>query len=64
MDNLRSFDEYLERKFLESRRKAHYLMAIHECLPKIPLREQLPVIEQARLSIKLHNRATYLKVQI
>ena len=36
LDNLRSFDEYLEAKFPESRRKAYYLMAIHEHLPKIP----------------------------
>jgi len=36
LDDLRSFDEYLERKFPESRRKAYYLMAIHEHLPKIP----------------------------
>jgi hypothetical protein len=36
LDNLRSFDEYLERKFPGSRRKAYYLMAIHEHLPKIP----------------------------
>ena len=36
LDNLRSFDEYLERKFPESRRQAYYLMAIHEHLPKIP----------------------------
>jgi hypothetical protein len=35
LDNLKSFDEYLERKFPESRRKAYYLMAIHEHLPKI-----------------------------
>jgi hypothetical protein len=39
LDNLRSFDEYLERKFPESRRKAYYLMAIHEHLPKIPKRD-------------------------
>jgi len=32
--NLKSFDEYLQRKFLESRRKAYYLMSIHEQLPK------------------------------
>jgi hypothetical protein len=32
---LRSFDEFLERKFPESRRKAYYLMAIHEQLPRI-----------------------------
>jgi hypothetical protein len=36
LDNLGSFDEYLERKFPESRRKAYYLMAIHEHLPKVP----------------------------
>ena len=36
LDNLRSFDDYLERKFPESRRKAYYLMAIHEHLPKVP----------------------------
>src|SRR5690348_14956764 len=36
LENLRSFDEYLERKFPGSRRKAYYLMAIHEHLPKIP----------------------------
>jgi hypothetical protein len=39
MDNLRSFDEFLERKFPESRRKAYYLMAIHEHLPRIPKAE-------------------------
>jgi hypothetical protein len=35
VDNVRSFDEFLERKFSESRRKAYYLMAIHEPLPRI-----------------------------
>jgi hypothetical protein len=35
IDNLRSFDEFLERKFPQSRRKAYYLMAIHERLPRI-----------------------------
>src|ERR1700676_329760 len=35
LDKLRSFDEFLERKFPESRRKAYYLMAIHEQLPRI-----------------------------
>jgi hypothetical protein len=34
VDNLKSFDEFLERKFPESRRKAYYLMAIHEQLPR------------------------------
>ena len=36
LDNLKSFDEFLEKKFPESRRKAYYLMAIHEHLPRIP----------------------------
>jgi hypothetical protein len=34
VDRLKSFDEFLEKKFPESRRKAYYLMAIHERLPK------------------------------
>jgi hypothetical protein len=34
VENLHSFDEFLEKKFPESRRKAYYLMAIHEQLPK------------------------------
>ena len=34
LDNLSSFDEFLERRFPESRRKAYYLMAIHEQLPR------------------------------
>jgi hypothetical protein len=36
LDNLRSFDEFLEKKFPESRRKAYYLMAIHEQLTRVP----------------------------
>jgi hypothetical protein len=32
-ENLSSFDEFLERRFPESRRKAYYLMSIHENLP-------------------------------
>jgi len=36
LDNLKSFDEFLEKRFPESRRKAYYLMAIHEHLPRIP----------------------------
>jgi hypothetical protein len=34
VDNMKSFDEFLEKKFPESRRKAYYLMAIHEQLPR------------------------------
>jgi hypothetical protein len=33
VDNVKSFNEFLERRFPESRRKAYYLMSIHEHLP-------------------------------
>ena len=33
VERLKSFDEFLERRFPESRRKAYYLMSIHEHLP-------------------------------
>jgi hypothetical protein len=33
LENLPSFDEFLEKRFPDSRRKAYYLMAIHEHLP-------------------------------
>jgi hypothetical protein len=33
MENLKSFDDFLEKRFPESRRKAYYLMSIHEHLP-------------------------------
>ena len=33
LERLKSFDEFLERRFSESRRKAYYLMSIHEQLP-------------------------------
>src|SRR5262245_12578534 len=33
LENLKSFDEFLERRFPESRRKAYSLMSIHEHLP-------------------------------
>src|SRR5437588_9827216 len=33
VENLKSFDEVLERRFPESRRKAYYLMSIQEHLP-------------------------------
>ena len=36
LENLKSFDEFLEKRFPESRRKAYYLMAIHENLMKVP----------------------------
>jgi hypothetical protein len=33
IEKLASFDDFLERRFPESRRKAYYLMSIHEHLP-------------------------------
>ncbi len=39
LENLRSFDEFLEKRFPESRRKAYYLMSIHEYLPPQVRRE-------------------------
>jgi hypothetical protein len=39
VENLKSFDEFLEKRFVDSRRKAYYLMAIHENLRRIPKHE-------------------------
>jgi hypothetical protein len=39
LENLKSFDEFLEKRFADSRRKAYYLMAIHENLTRIPKHE-------------------------
>lgn len=39
LENLKSFDEFLEKRFPDSRRKAYYLMTIHEHLPRIAKRE-------------------------
>jgi len=36
LERLKSFDEFLEKRFPESRRKAYYLMAIHENLKRVP----------------------------
>ncbi len=43
VENLKSFDEFLERRFPESRRKAYYLMSIHEHLPP-QARHELKVV--------------------
>jgi hypothetical protein len=40
LEKLASFDDYLARRFPESRRKAYYLMSIHEQLPR-QVRNQL-----------------------
>ena len=39
LERLKSFDEFLERRFPESRRKAYYIMTIHEHLIRIPKRD-------------------------
>ncbi|HKV82584.1 MAG TPA: hypothetical protein VJP02_30830 [Candidatus Sulfotelmatobacter sp.] len=39
LEELKSFDEFLVRRFPESRRKAYYLMSIHENLPPQARRE-------------------------
>jgi hypothetical protein len=36
LEKLKSFEGFLEKRFPDSRRKAYYLMAIHEHLPRIP----------------------------
>jgi hypothetical protein len=47
LENLKSFDEFLEKRFPESRRKAYYLMAIHEQLPK-PIHRDLRKVGWAK----------------
>jgi len=59
VDNLKSFDEFLEKKFPESRRKAYYLMAIHEQLPRQTYRDLREVgwtkaTELAKVARRLH----------
>jgi len=39
IDKLKSFDEFLEKKFPQSRRKAYYLMAVFERLTPIPKKQ-------------------------
>ncbi len=36
LERLNSFDEFLEKRFPDSRRKAYYLMTIHEHLTRVP----------------------------
>jgi hypothetical protein len=68
LENLKSFDEYLERRFPESRRKAYYLMSIHEHLPPQVRKELKEVgwakgLELAKLARKQGQRfksATWL----
>ncbi len=46
-ENLKSFDEFLEKRFPQSRRKAYYLMSIHEALPP-QARRQLRAVGWAK----------------
>src|SRR5438552_16674164 len=39
LEKLKSFDEFLEKRFPESRRKAYYLVSVHEHLPPQARRE-------------------------
>jgi hypothetical protein len=39
LQNLKSFDDFLEKRFVDSRRKAYYMIAIHENLTRIPKHE-------------------------
>jgi hypothetical protein len=44
LEDLKSFDEFLEQRFPESKRKAYYLMSIHEHLPP-QARKQLKEVD-------------------
>jgi hypothetical protein len=57
VENLKSFDDFLARRFPESRRKAYYLMSIHEQLPPQVKKDLLQVgwtkgLELAKLARK------------
>src|ERR1700758_236401 len=57
LENLKSFDDFLSHRFPESRRKAYYLMSIHENLPPQVRRELKEVgwtkgLELAKLARK------------
>jgi hypothetical protein len=47
LEKLKSFDEFLEKRFPESRRKAYYLMAIHENLKRVP-KQQLREVDWSK----------------
>ena len=68
LEKLSSFDDFLSKRFPESRRKAYYLMAIHEKLtriPKLQLREvgwskAIELVKVARKDGKEFDCATWL----
>src|ERR1700730_14809923 len=57
LENLKSFDEFLEKRFPGSRRKAYYLLAIHEHLTRVP-KQQLREVgwTKARELVKVARR--------
>jgi len=68
IESLRSFDQFLEKRFPQSRRKAYYLMTIHEHLPK-QIRKELKqvgwskaaeLVKVARAEGKRFDCATWL----
>ena len=68
LERLRSFDEFIEKRFPQSRRKAYYLMSIQEHLPP-PVRKQLKqvgwskaaeLVKVARSDGKRFESATWL----
>jgi hypothetical protein len=68
LEKLKSFDEFLTRRFPESRRKAYYLMSIHENLPpqarrqlkEIGWTKGLDLAKVARRDRQKFNCATWL----
>ena len=68
LEKLKSFDEFLARRFPESRRKAYYLMSIHENLPpqarrqlkEIGWTKGLDLAKVARRDRQKFNCATWL----
>ena len=68
LENLKSFDDFLGTKFPDSRRKAYYLMSIHENLPpqarkelkKIGWAKGLELAKLARRDQQDFNCATWL----
>jgi hypothetical protein len=68
LEKLKSFDEFLERRFPESRRKAYYLMSIHEHVPpqarrqlkEIGWTKSLELAKVARKKGQKFNCATWL----
>jgi len=68
LEKLKSFDEFLARRFPESRRKAYYLMSIHENLPPQTRRQlkdigwakSLELAKLARRDGQRFNCATWL----